>query len=156
MWIKQFRGIKIFHCSFSNIFPYFPFPPPFVLFPTFFKNTWKYFCGFRSSERVLLCIFVHRVFQDMTAMAFDRYLSMKTLFTKKGTKSLQLFLRKSLKTATNHVFRHTYLFKFNSFCHRFYLWWRISVTNMNAFVEVLTHCIHQASSVYNVSRPIWN
>jgi hypothetical protein len=126
--VHKHKNISLY---WSNIFPYFPFSPPFVLFPTFFQNPRKYFCGFRLSERALFCIFVHRVFQDMAATAFGRYLLKafgryllkafgryllkQTLFTKKRTKSLEPFFRKSQKTAPNHVFRHTYLYKFNNF-----------------------------------------
>ena len=90
---------------------------PFVLFPTFFQNPEKYLCGFHLCERALFFILVHQVFQDMAAMAFDRYLLKQTLFTKKRTKSLGLFLRKSQKTPTNHVFQHTYLYKINNPCY---------------------------------------
>jgi hypothetical protein len=66
----------------------------------------------------LFCISVPGVFQDMAAITFDRYLLKQTLFTKKETKSSELFWRKSQKTATKHVSQHTYLYtrKFNNFC----------------------------------------
>jgi hypothetical protein len=48
-----------------------------------FQNPKKYLCGFRLYERALFFILVHRFFQDMAAMVFDRYLLQQTLFTKK-------------------------------------------------------------------------
>jgi len=48
-------------------------------------------------------------------MAFDWYLSKQTLFTKKRNKIVRAVFEKITKTATNHVFQHTYLYKFNNF-----------------------------------------
>ena len=110
--LKQFRSIKIFDCITA-----ISFPVTIRIVSNIFSKSPKNICGFHLYERALFFILVHRVFQDMAAMVFDRYLLKQTLFTKKRTKSLELFLRKSQKTATNHVFLHTYLYKFNNPCY---------------------------------------
>jgi len=78
--VQKHKNISLY---WSNNFPISHSLHHSYCFRHFFQNILQYICSFRSSERALFCIFVPGVFQDMAAIAFDRYLSKQTQFTKK-------------------------------------------------------------------------